>query len=964
MSFTLIATKSLPNINSMGYVYTHDKTKATVMYVANDDDNKVFSIAFATPPQNNNGIAHILEHSVLCGSKKFPTKEPFVELAKGSLNTFLNAFTSAEHTTYPVASKNQKDFNNLMDVYLDAVFFPNLVDNPYILAQEGWHYHLENAEDDLIYKGVVYNEMKGAYSNPNTVIYQASKKALFPDTIYANESGGHPLDIPTLTQEEFVAFHEKYYHPTNAFTFFYGDLNITEQLERLDVYFNQFEYRPFDNEIALQPKFEKRHDVTISYSISQDESTDYKTFLSLEFVIGESTNSQDYVNYSVLNDILLGNNASPLWKALIESGIASDVDGGFNNSMRQSTFDITLSNSELEHKETFINLVFDTLRGVVANGIDPVQFQAAINKNKFALKEASMNGSFPKGVVYGMSAASQWLFNGNLFDPFFIEDALTHLEKHPELLIDCIEKGFLNNTHAIFLAGVPEAGLNDRLFNDVHDTLQRYKATLTIEEINTLVEQTQLLLERQNNPDTPENLATIPTLTLSDLNEKADDIFLQVNTHHKTTYLHHDTFTSGIDYVTFYFDTRVIDTKHLPYVSLYAKLVGAFPTERYQLEELAALEDLHTGGIHTSTNVFVKSTREHDFAPKFVVKVKVLDDQLPWVNTLLSELLLKTQFDDRAKMKEQLLKIKSRHESKFIYESHVVATHRLRSYYSTAAQYEEVLSGIDFYYFVSDLLENFDTVYPDIIAALKVIQTTLFNQNHLTVGFIGKMDDTQSQWETLKSFIHTLPSELLMPQPFHYTKISTKEAFVLAQDVQYVAQGYNYTLDHLVYNSQLRVLKTILSYTYLWNTIRVQGGAYGAFNVQTRDGDFIFCSYRDPNIAETLAHYGKASDFVQHLDIDERELVKAIIGTFSELDQPLSPKEKGEVAFMRYFLGTDFETLQNERSNILHTRLDDLRQLAQYVSTAMSKPTYCVIGNKQVIDANHNLFDRITTLIK
>lgn len=964
MSFTLKDTQQLTEINSIGYVYEHNKTKATVMFIINDDTNKAFSIAFATPPQNNNGIAHILEHSVLCGSRKYPTKEPFVELAKGSLNTFLNAFTSADHTTYPVASQNAKDFNNLMDVYLDAVFYPNLINNPLILAQEGWHYHLENDTDDLIYKGVVYNEMKGAYSDPTTILYQEAKKALFPDTIYANESGGHPLHIPTLTQEEFVAFHQTYYHPSNAMTFFYGNVDIEEQLSRLETYFNDFEYREIDKAITTQLPFTQIKECVVPYAIAQDETTDYKTYLSLEYVIGHSTNVQDNVNYAVLHDILLGSNASPLWKALIEANIASDVDGGYNNHLYQSTFDITLINSELVHKDEFLNIVNQTLRDIVATGIDETLFQSAINKNKFAIKEAAMNGSFPKGVAYGMSVTNQWLYNGGLFDTFFVEKALNHLEEHPELLLHCIETGLLNNTHAIFMAGIPTPGLNDRLFENVHQQLQTYKNSLSDFEIDTIITKIKALQAYQNEPDSPQALATIPLLSLNDLNANAASLALEVQTKNDTTYLYHPTFTSGIAYVQYYFDTRVITYQQLPYVSLMAKLLGSFPTDTYSVDDLANLENLHTGGIDFSTTLFIESTKQGAYYPKFVVKGKAFHDKLSWLNQLISDMLLRTNFDDKVKLKEQLLKIKSRYEAKLMYQSHTVATHRVRSYYSQAAKYEQQFSGIDFYIFVRELLENFDDCYTTILDNLNHVQQTLFNQHQLQVGFIGQMDDAQSQWDSINQFVAQLPNKQLPQQPFEGVVAPLNEAFVLAQDVQYVAQGFNYTLDDFVYDARLRVLKNILSYTYLWNTIRVQGGAYGAFNVQTRDGDFILCSYRDPNVKETLTTYANAGNFVANLALDERELTKAIIGTFSELDRPLSPKETGEVAFIRHLTHTTLETIQQERHQLLQTTVEQLQTLSSYIASAISKNYYCVVGNKVILEQNRDAFNSITTLIK
>lgn len=966
MSFTLIETRQLTALNSTGYLYKHNKTKAQVMFLLNDDDNKAFSISFATPPYNNNGIAHILEHSVLCGSKKYPTKEPFVELAKGSLNTFLNAFTSADKTSYPVASKNDKDFKNLMDVYLDAVFFPLLIDNPLILAQEGWHYHLEKLEDDLIYKGVVYNEMKGAYSDPGTVLYHAAKRALFPDTFYANESGGHPIHIPELTQKEFVDFHQTYYHPSNSFSFIYGKVNIDEQLHHLDTYFSQFDYKSVDKGITYQEPLQKPLEIEEPYSITQDESEENKTFLSLEFVIGESKNIEQYVHYSVLTDILLGSNASPIWKALIESGLGADVEGGINNSLAQTTFDFSLSNSEKIHKDAFKNIIFNTLQQLVENGIDETLIEAAISKNKFAMIESSQQTGYPKGVFYGISATNDWLYDNNPFSVFEMQHILNNMPINSDFYTDLIKKGFLTNQNYILLIGTPQKGLNDTLFTTVHESLQRQKSEMSTDAVNTLIKQTHALLQRQNEPDSIENLATIPLLTLNDLDANITEINLKKTIEHQTTVLTHDTFTGGITYLTYYFDTSAVSPDLIAYIGLFSKLLGHFDTAHYSIDDLANLQDLHTGGISYSTNIFVESTKANRYHPKFVVKAKVFDDKIQWAPTLINEVLLQTNFNHRTKLLEQLLKLKSQHESKFIYQSHMCATYRLRSYYSQSAKYEELLNGIDFYHFLCNLINHFDERFETIVQQLHDIQQTIVSQSNLTIGIITQFDEQNTKHAQIIKGLQQLPQKIdtISKKQPNLSLNNPNEAFIIASDVQYVAKGTNYTLKNLPYNVQLRVLKNIVTYNYLWNEIRVIGGAYGAFNVQTRDGDFLFVSYRDPQISQTIQVFNDASDFVAQLNLSERELTKAIIGTFSELDRPLSAKERGEVAFMRYFMNVTHDEILKERQQILATTNADLQSLATHLLHSINENYCCVFGNKLSIEAQHQLFESITTLIK
>lgn len=944
MPFTLRETIALPDINSTGYLYIHDKTQSPVVYISNDDTNKAFSISFATPPYNDNGIAHILEHSVLCGSRKYPTKEPFVELSKGSLHTFLNAMTFADKTMYPVASQNDKDFYHLTDVYLDAVFFPRLLDDPSVLAQEGWHYHLEKPTDDLTYTGVVYNEMKGYFSDPETVINRAISSALFPDTIYKHESGGDPLAIPTLTQAEFVAFHQTYYHPSNAQTFLYGQLNIQEQLDHLDEYFEQFTYKNVDKNITLQEPFEHMRTLEMTYAIEESDQENNKTFIGLDFVVGEAHDIEKNIQFAMLNDLLIGSNAAPLYRALLEANISSDIMGGFDAYTAQSSWNVMVKNSSIEHVETFKNIVFNTLENIVTNGFDEQFLQATLNRARFELKESSQGG-YPKGVFYAVSSIGSSLYGGSPFAPFFIEKHLDTIAKNPAVFIDLIKEHLLNNPHHVLTVAQPEKNANQKRFDAVHETLQAYKQSLSQEDVTRLVTQTHDLITRQNTPDTPEALATIPVLSLDDLSTQSKALPVHVHHINDNTFLHYDVFTSGIDYMSYNFNLEHLTLTQLQYASLISRLLTHLPTQTYAIDALATQIDLHTGGVSFQTDVLNQDEKNGVFYPRFIVKGKAFSDATPKLLELLHDILVNTLFNQPEKINEQLLKIKSRLERRFAQSAHSTAVYRLRSYYSQAGKLEDSLNGIAFYQFVCDILTQFQTQPAAVLSQIDSVYRSLFYAHKLVGGWIGQAENPNEPRSLLVGFSQHFNAEPPAKQPLDISVSIANEGFSMAQDVQYVAKGFNVS-QKFDFTGHIHVLKNVLSYSYLWNRVRVQGGAYGAFTIVSRDGDFIFCSYRDPHLDNTLQQYDNAVEFIETLELDERELTKAIIGTISDFDTPRSPKQLGEEAFRRYLLSITTEDIQKIRLDILNTTVDSLRQLSRYVQEALAHQAVCVIGNQ------------------
>lgn len=968
LGFTLIEQKKLVDIHCDSYLYRHDKTGAQVLYLKSSDDNKAFTISFRTPPYDDNGIAHIIEHSVLNGSKKYPSKEPFVELLKGSLNTFLNAFTYSDKTVYPVASRNQKDFENLMGVYLDAVFFPNLLQDPQILMQEGWHYHLENAEDELIYKGVVYNEMKGAFSQPESELYRLVEPTLYPDTIYRHISGGMPVSIPTLTQEKFVEFHQTYYHPSNARVTLYGDLDFEVALQQLAEYFDAFEAREIPFENYEQVPFTQMREVESTYAVSKDDSIEQKTLMELVWATGRGTNGEENVALSILEELLLGSNTAPLKKALLKANIASEVMGGYSASTFSPTFEVTLKDTAPEHKGTFLKIVQEELQRLVQEGIPTKAIQAALNKAAFRYKElTALEGSTPKGILYGLNALTSWLYDGS---PYALLEYQQHLDKIQAELEDgyfenLIQNYLLNNTHAALIILNPEAGLGELKEAELAEKLAAYKASLSQEEVAMIVEQTQALIKRQETPDSAEALKKIPTLSVDDIQKEAAVYPLTiVEKDNQPTFVHYEDFTAGIAYVKYYFDMRGVPTELIPVVSFVTELLGDVATQSYSDEELRTEVDFYTGGIHTNTEVKTENVLTNCYYPLFTVSGKALSEYLPKLIELLEEIILHSDLTDDDKLREILLNTKSALEMDLNYGAHVAAVRRLTSYYVEADKYSQALNGIDYYDYICELLADFDRRKEEFKKQLQEVLQMVLTQKGVTATFIGSQKDFVTFQQLSADFFAQLEQHPVEPQTFTTPVEILNEGFKTAQEIQYVAKGYNQVLLGAPYSGLNAFLDTILGLDYLWNTVRVKGGAYGGLSVINARGDVASVSYRDPNLVETLVAYDGEAAYLANYNPTTEEFEKNLIGTFGTLDRPLSAKQKGEIAFMRYFTHVSDEIVQQRRQETLNTTPQKVREYAPTMQKIMEQNAFVVIGQDIKIEQNREIFGNVRSLFR
>ncbi len=963
MTFKKIESHELPDIQSTGHLYEHEETGAQVLHLENDDTNKAFTIGFKTPPYNDNGITHILEHSVLNGSKKYPSKEPFVELIKGSLNTFVNAMTFSDKTIYPVASTNQKDFKHLMGVYLDSVFQPLFIENPQILAQEGWHYHLENAEDELIYKGVVYNEMKGAFGSPERLLHHQIKAQLYPNSIYRHESGGDPAAIPSLTQEEFIDFHQTYYHPSNSFTILYGDLNIDTAFKDLEEYFEGKGKLDESIDVAFDVVKPEKTDIQDTYSITAGDDPADKDFLAIGWHVGKSEDILDGYGLEVLEEILLGNNQSPLQKALLDAEIGGDISGGTSEIGFPTAFLVTAKYSNADKMAKFKDVVKDTLAALVKDGIDKNLVDAALNKITFRTKEAAISEDNPRGVLYGIYALSTWLYGHK---PYAKLEFSKYLDELAELAQDgyfekLIEEKLLNNDFRIDLTLKAEPGLNDKKEENTHKKLQDYKANLSDEEIAEVVKDTQALMERQNAPDRPEDLAKIPTLKREDLNTDVEDYPLEASSFFDNTEFYHaEQFTGGIDYLRLYFDIRDFEAEDYKVLGYLSKLLSHLGTKKYDIGTLQTELDTHTGGIHADITVFENESGA--LQPYFVLAGKALEGSFDKLVDLMKEIITNTQFDETTEIYKLTQRFISNFEGAINRQSHVLASNRALSQVKPSSKLNELSSGIDQFNFLKDKRATLkDDSSEELSQQLADMLARLLNKERLNVLYVGEHARSLVVKAQLQVAFADLASEALGASVEIKAGTVQNEAHVAAQDVNYVGQGAD-AKGTLNYNGPSNVLSSAIRFDYLWNEIRVKGGAYGSLYSHQRNGSFALGSYRDPNIGKTLEVYKNLPAYVEKLEVSDEELNKYIIGTMSPLERPKSAVSKGLEALSRLKTGRTAADIVKLKEEILATKSEDMKALSSDIERVLQDATVVVIGNKAQIEKENDLFDEVFKL--
>ncbi len=965
-TYEILKEENLTGIQAKGYLLRHKKSNARVLLIENDDNNKVFSIGFRTPPADSTGLPHIMEHSVLCGSKNFPTKDPFVELVKGSLNTFLNAMTYPDKTVYPVASCNDKDFQNLMHVYMDAVLYPNIYKHDMTFRQEGWSYKLDSLEDKLEYNGVVYNEMKGAFSSPESVLDRVVLNTLFPDTSYANESGGDPEVIPELTYEQFIDFHKTYYHPSNSYIYLYGDMDMAEKLAWLDAeYLCHYDKKDVDSAIGFQEPFAQMVEKEIPYSITSEESEEDNTFLSYNKVIGTCLDKELYVAFQILDYALLSAPGAPLKKALTDAGIGKDIMGAYDNGIYQPIFSIVAKNANAEQKDDFINLIEDVLKGIVEEGIDTKAVEAGINYHEFRYREADF-GNYPKGLVYGLQMMESWLYDDD--KPFMHVEALDTFEFLKQQIKtgyyeELIQKYLLDNTHGAIVVVKPEKGRTAKMERELEEKLQSYKNSLSLEEQQKLVDQTVALEEYQSEEDSEEDMERIPVLRREDISREIEPIINEEMKIADVPVVFHEVETNGIGYVEVMFDISGIDAKMLPYVGILQAVLGVVDTNHYEYGELFNEINVHTGGIGTSLEMYTDVTKleEKAFRATFEMKSKALYDKMPVAFAMMAEILTQTKLDDTKRIKEILAMLKSRLLMRFQSSGHTTAALRALSYASPSAKLKDTTAGIEFYQKVAYIEEHFEEEKEELVSVLTYLVKKLFRADNMMISYTAAksgLDGFENVVAELKEKLFTEDMEE-SACIIHCEK--KNEGFKTASKVQYVARVGNFLDQGVPYTGALQILKVILSYEYLWQNIRVKGGAYGCMSNFNRIGDGYFISYRDPNLSRTMEVYEGVVDYLENFTVNERDMTKYIIGTMSNIDQPMTPAAKGDRSMNLYMNKVTEAMIKEERNQILDATQEDIRALAGVAEAVLKADQFCVIGSEEKIEEEKDMFQTITS---
>ncbi len=949
-------------LDSQAYEMRHVQSGARLLYIQNEDDNKVFSISFRTTPTDSTGVPHICEHSTLCGSRKFPLKEPFVELVKGSLNTFLNAMTFPDKTMYPVASRNAIDFKNLMDVYLDAVFFPNMLKDKEVLMQEGWHYEMASADSPLTYSGVVYNEMKGVFSSPDAQLERHVMDNLFPDTTYGVESGGDPDCIPQLTQEAFAAFHAKYYHPANSYIFLYGDMDIDSTLAFInDEYLSHFHVELIDSAIARQIPTGSVIK-SYPYGIANDEKTAHKTLHSLTYVVDDAIDTTLGLAFKVLTYVLLQSPAAPLKKALVDAGVGKDISGDFQDGLLQPLWSIAVNGSDPEEQEKILPVVRQVLEDMVAHGIDKTMLEGALNRVEFTLREADFAGR-PKGLIYGIRCMDTWLYDKDPLEPLRYEDALKTLRAGMKngYYEHILQKYILDNPYFALVSLVPQPGLTEEHDKAMAEKLAAYKATLSAADIEQIMAATQALKKRQAAPDSPEALLTIPTLSRSDLEQKAESIVMHEEDAAGIHICHVPDFTNGITYLNAYFDLHGMTAEDIPYVYLLSDLLGDLDTKEHSYMEIASLIDLHTGGIDSTVSAFSDRTDNKKYMPVFKLKTKVLSQNLDKAISLLKEISLDTVFTNTDRLVELIEETKAGWDMDAFRRGHTIVMHRVLSYVSPVEAFCDA-GELSYYEFISRIAAQIRENSAAVAARLEQTMKKIFTRAAMTLEITSDEDDKNNAVSLLPAWTQALPAGEKQTSLCQFALTQKNEGIMTSGKVQYVAKGGNFRDHGYAYTGSLMVLDTILQYGYLWTKIRVQGGAYGAFTRFYDNGDMVLCSYRDPNLGHSIDAYNALADYLDDFNVSDREMTKYVIGTLSRIDIPLTPSLRGDKAMNRYFTGTTQEAAQARRDQLLQTTAADIRALAPLIRAVMKDNNVCVMGNEAKIRQEANWFGQLISL--
>ncbi len=968
--YELLKERELPDIQSVGYLLKHRKTGARLVLIENKDENKVFNIGFRTPVSDSTGVPHIMEHSVLCGSKHFPVKDPFVELVKGSLNTFLNAMTYPDRTLYPVASCNEKDFQNLMHVYLDAVFYPNIYQKEEIFRQEGWSYEMKEKEDELKINGVVYNEMKGAFSSPNGVLSRMILASLYPDTSYQYESGGDPDVIPTLTYQQFLDFHRMFYHPSNSFIYLYGDMDMEEKLEWLDrEYLGKFEAISVNSAVKKQMPFAEVKEIRKPYSVAEGEDTKNAAYLSYNVSIGEGQDVTLCTAFEILKYTLLSSPGAPLKKALLEAKIGAEVVGSFDMELKGAYLSIVAKNTQLEKKEQFLSIITDTLTKICETGLDKKALEAAINTLEFQYREADF-GRYPKGLMYSLQIFGSWIYQEeNPFDYLDCNKVFAWLRTQiaTGYFERLIREKILDNSHASIVILEPQSGLTTKREEALAAALREKKALFSEAEIEEIVSRTKHLKQYQDEPSKKEDLEKIPLLSREDIGKKAMDYPNEVREEEGTKVLFQNLYTNGIGYISFLFLAEGLTKEELKYASLLKNVLGFMDTKKHSYGELANEIDFHTGGLSASISTYLNCQDAKTNCTAFEVSGKALYEKQDYLFSLAEEMMFETEFTDSRRLYEIIAEIKSRAQAQALSGGHSLAVMHALAYLSPGYRKMDQTTGLEYFQFIEELEKHFEEKKTEIAEKLASVAKKLFTRENFFISYTADEEGYKQIKTKVSLLVNRLKKEKEEVTESKTDIDKTEKEFVIdkknegfktSSQVQYVARVGNFRNAGYEFSGAMKILTVIMNYEYMWLNIRVKGGAYGCMSSFLRNGDSYFVSYRDPHMDETNQVYEGIVDYVENFTVEDRDMTKYIIGTISDLDTPLTPYSKGVRALSNYMMGITNEMLQKEREEILMATQETIRGLAPAIRAVLEDGAVCAIGSEEAIGKSEILLQK------
>ena len=958
-NYIKIKNEFVDEISSDVTIYKHKKSGARICTIKNDDKNKVFLIGFRTPAINNGGLTHILEHSVLCGSKKYPVKDPFVELLKSSLATFLNAFTYPDKTCYPCASCNLQDFKNLMDVYMDAVFYPQIYNHEEIFRQEGWHYELFNEEDPITINGVVYNEMKGAFSNPSDTVSRLVFNSLFKDTSYGFESGGDPKYIPDLDYEEFKEFHKKYYSPSNSYIFVYGDIDMEERLNWLDKeYLSKFDVVDFDTTLKMQNPYDKPLYLSDHYSVQKDENLENKDFLTYNIAMKPDMNIKDMTALSIIVSALFSTPGAPLNELILKEGLAEAVEAYFDNELYQPMLSIKLSNANAKDEEKFINLINQELNKYYKDGLDKKTLSSMINFLSFKAKEKPFSSRFPQGLMTILSSLTYWLYDENKeIDGLYSIKYFDELKKelNTNYFENILKEYIIDNNHKSFVKLIASHDANEKEQKELEEKLKKYKDSLSNKEIKDLISKTKALKEYQNAKDSKEVLATLPKLKKEDLNIEPDWGKIE-RFDYEYPILFSDYNINGINYINYYFDITGISAEQIKYVGLFNDLFTELPTDIYSHLDISNFIMENAGQLSSSTLIYTDSFNEvHE---QIKISFSSLNENVNKLNEFILNLLNKTKFDDKS-LKTRIQEIKIRLNQNLPYGASRIAGVRAQSNFDLEYLMNDSISGLSYLSFINNLCNNFDLLKDEIVSNLEYIVKNFIISANVTIGFTGTNLEFNNVKDNLFYFVSKLNDLSCVLYQDNELK-NNKEGFKTAFNVNYCAKAGR--LDGINYNGFAEVLSQIINYNYLWQKIRVLGGAYGCNMTINKNNNVVLTSYRDPNIINTLNIFDELGDYISNLELTDDEILGFKISAISKTESILHKKDLTTLMQKMYFQGITYDMLKKIKEEIVNTNLADLKKFGKYIKEAIANGSCCVIGvDNKIIEAKDS-FDEIKNL--